>query len=146
MGEWSYAARHHTALSTNKPACYRILAPSGKTHLNEEHYQSQGWQGTGFSIFKGGWKQWICLVRDLANLAVLKQCACEILKNRTVESLSWKHTKDRKVMGKLRDIRNDCNQDMLMGCTTSTNYLDSILNIHQNFYIHESEQMEAFLS
>lgn len=49
-------------------------------------------------------------------------------------------------MGKLRDVRNDCNQDMLMGCTTSTNHLDIILNIHQNFYIHKSEQMEAFLS
>lgn len=71
---------------------------------------------------------------------------CEILKNRTIGSLNWKHTKDRKVMAKLRDVRNDCNQDILMGCTTSTNHLDIILNIHQNFYIHESEQMEAFLS
>ena len=49
-------------------------------------------------------------------------------------------------MDKLRDVRDDGNQDLVMGRTTSTDHLDIVLNIHQNCYIHESEQMKAFLS
>ena len=49
-------------------------------------------------------------------------------------------------MDKLRDVRDDGNQDLVMGHTISTNHLDIVLNIHQNCYIHESEQTEAFLS
>ena len=49
-------------------------------------------------------------------------------------------------MDKLRDVRDDGNQDLVMGHTISTNHLDIVLNSHQNCYIHESEQTEAFLS
>lgn len=49
-------------------------------------------------------------------------------------------------MDKLRDVRDDGDQDLVIGHTTSTNHLGIVLNIHQNCYIHESEQTEDFLS
>ena len=49
-------------------------------------------------------------------------------------------------MDKLRDVSDDGDQDLVIGHMTSTNHLDIVLNIHQNCYIHESEQTEDFLS